>query len=251
MKTKTIKGSYLMKIISNTLCLAFFSIILGCGSASIKTSHDSALKKIEDQSIDQVVIIPVKITVKESGIGSLEKLPEESELATKIVEEELAKVLHQLNVSKTLILKAKNEDETNRLDEYVALYERVATSAQFVTYAGDAWKHKLGDGGDYTLGSDISYIMESTGIDKAVFVFGEDIVTSGGKKALALLAILGGVGVNPGGVAVVHIGIVDLNDGSLLWSNTIANQSMSLTNRKSVNKAILETLEDSPLSKEG
>lgn len=220
--------------------------LVACGSASIKTKHYSTLDNSNPKAIDEIVIIPVKIIVKESGVGTLEKLPERSLLATKIVQQELENVLKELDVTKIVKLDNGSDEETVKLEEYIGLYERVATSAQFTMTAGKAWKHKTEKGADYTLGENIKFLKDKTGVDRAIFVYGEDIVTSAGKKALAVLAMIGGIGVNPGGIAVLHLGVVDLNDGSLLWSNTIANQSMSLDNKKSVHAAILETLQESP-----
>lgn len=237
-----------MKNTSNLAIIPLLLFLVACGSASIKTKHFSTLDESSTKVIDEVVIIPVKIVVKESGIGTLEKLPERSLLATKIVQEELENVLKELNVKRIIKLEANSDEEIEKLDEYIGLYERVASSAQFTMTAGKAWKHKTEKGADYTLGEDIQFVKDKTGVNRAIFVYGEDIVTSAGKKALAVLAIMGGFGVNPGGIAVLHLGIVNLNDGSLLWSNTIANQSMSLDNKKSVRSAILETLQESPFT---
>ncbi len=226
--------------------LIFGLLLVGCGSTSVKTSNRQALAKANVSKISKIVIIPVKITVKEAGIGSFEKLPEKSRIASIIVQQQLTRVLQESSNVETIDYKTGTDIEIEQLDEYIGLYQRVAGSAQFVSYADKAWKHKNSSSSDYTLGEKIQFIKKQTGVDKAIFVYGEDIVTSGGAKALAVLALFGGIAVNPGGVAVLHLGIVDLNDGALLWTNTIANQSMSLDNSKSVRKAILETLESSP-----
>ncbi len=232
-----------MRIISIVLLSLIFA---GCGTMSVKTNN-TAIETTSFNEIKEVVVVPVKVVVKESGIGSLEKLPEKSRIASMLVQEELGRILSENNGIKIIEYTPEDDDGIEKLDNYIGLYKRVAGAAEFASFNKGAWSHKTGSGFDYTLGSDITFIKEQTGADHAVFVYGEDIVTSAGVKTMGTLLLLAGVAVNPGGVAVLHLGIVDLNDGSLLWSNSIANQSMSLDDRESVYKSIHETLKDSPL----
>lgn len=234
-----------MKNILVLLSVVFLAT--GCVTHTVQTQNQNSTVATNFDEVKRVVLIPIKISVKESGVGSLEKLPEESELATKIVLSEVKAAFERSQIEMVEFV-PENEEEQLLIDEYVALYQRVAGSAQSINYMGPAWKNKAGADFDYSLGDGLQFIKESTNADKAVFVFGEDIVTSGGKKALAVLAMIGGIGINPGGIAILHLGIVDLNDGHLVWSNSSASQSLSLDETKSVTGALNDILSNSPIT---
>jgi hypothetical protein len=223
-------------------------LLSGCATHSINTQNDTSLTNSSVADLDKVVIIPIKVEVKESGIGSLEKLPERSDLASKLVMSELQTLLQDMGSIEVLKYEARDEDTQILLDEHVGLYQRVAGAAERIQNMGPAWKGR--EKFDYTLGQGLNFVGDETNTDIAMFVYGEDIVTSDGKKALAVLAMIGGVGVNPGGVAVLHVGLVDIKTGHLLWSNSSASQSLSLDKESSVRKALTEILANSPLSRD-
>ena len=229
----------------NLLLLSLVVLFLsGCVTATVQTQNTKSLATNDFSGIQKVVLVPIKVEVKESGIGSLEKLPERSEKATNLVLAEITSALANKNGVEVVKYEPVDTEQQILLDEYVGLYQRVAGSAESIQYMGSAWKDRPNF--DYTLGDGLAFLREATGTDKAIFVFGEDIVSSGGKKALAVLAMMGGVGVNPGGVAVLHVGLVDLNTGHLLWSNSSASQGMSLDQEKSVRSAMADILATSP-----
>ncbi|MGQ8364735.1 hypothetical protein [Glaciecola sp. 1036] len=221
-------------------------LLTGCVTHSVQTSNQNPESSQKIKSMTSAVLIPIKVEVKESGIGSLEKLPEESAEANRIVKSEVIKAFSNINNVDIVEYSVENEDEQLLFDDYVGLYQRVAVSAENIQYMGPAWSDRKSF--NYTLGNGLSYLKDKTGSDKAIFIYGEDIVTSGGKKALAALAMIGGIGVNPGGIAVLHIGVVDLDTGHLLWSNSSASQGLSLDSEKSVKSAIAEILSTSPLT---
>lgn len=229
----------------NLLLLSLVVLFLsGCVTATVQTQNTKSLATNDFSGIQKVVLVPIKVEVKESGIGSLEKLPERSEKATNLVLAEITSALANKNGVEVVKYEPVDTEQQILLDEYVGLYQRVAGSAESIQYMGSAWKDRPNF--DYTLGDGLAFLREATGTDKAIFVFGEDIVSSGGKKALAVLAMMGGIGVNPGGVAVLHVGLVDLNTGHLLWSNSSASQGMSLDQEKSVRSAMADILATSP-----
>jgi len=232
----------------NLAVLLFIVVLLsGCVTATVNTQNNKSLTNTDLSSLAKVVLIPIKVEVKESGIGSLEKLPERSDKATKIVMDELRSAF-AANGNIELIDYVPSDDSTQTLlDEHIGLYQRVAGSAENIQYMGPAWKSRSEY--DYTVGEGLSFVSEATDADIALFVYGEDIVSSGGKKALAVLAMIGGIGVNPGGIAVLHVGLVDIKTGHLLWSNSSASQGLSLDNNNSVKKALVDILQSSPISK--
>ena len=231
----------------SVLLLSFVVLFLSaCVTNTVQTNNSQSLAKIDMSELNKLVLVPIKIEVKESGAWSLEKLPEESALATKIVLAEVKNTFAENNSVEVVEYISADSRQQALLDEYIGLYQRVAGSAESIQYMGPAWK---GRKQNYTLGNGLGFLKEASGANTAIFVYGEDIVSSGGKKALAILALAAGVGVNPGGIAVLHVGLVDLNSGDLLWSNSSASQGMSLDNVKSVKKALAEILATSPVAK--
>lgn len=225
-----------------------FTVLLasGCASTTVQTANSNSLRTANLDKVEKVALIPIKIEVKESGLGSLEKLPEESEQATKIVNEELVAALSGRYGVEVVLFEPENEEQKILLDDYVGLYQRVAGAAQNRRWMGPAWNNRSTESFDYSVGEGLGFIEEKLGVDKAIFLYGEDIVTSAGVKATAILAMAVGVGVNPGGVAVLHLGVVDIDNGHLLWTNTTASQGLSLDKNKSVKGAFDELLLNGP-----
>lgn len=232
------------------LLVVLLSVIAlsGCVSGTVTTQNIKSLETTNFSEMNKLVLVPIKVEVKESGIGSLEKLPERSELATTVVLDEVRKAFSNNGNVEMVEYQPINDDQRILLDEYVGLYQRVAAAAESIQYMGPAWKDRGEDSFDYTLGNGLEFLRDATGSDKAVFVYGSDVVASGGKKALAVLALLGGIAVNPGGIAVLHVGVVDLNTGDLLWSNSSVDQGMSLEENDSVSKALSNILSGSPMA---
>jgi len=228
------------------VCLSVIALS-GFVTATVKTQNNKSISNADLAKIEKVVLVPIKIQVQESGVGSLEKLPERSEQATKVVMNQIREAFIANRNIEMVEYTPVDDQQQALLDDYVGLYQRVAGAAELIQYLGNAWKGRENIS-EYTLGSGLEFLRESTGTDKAIFVYGNDIVTSGGKKALAVLAMMGGIGVNPGGIAVLHVGLVDLNSGDLLWSNSSASQGMSLEKDKSVSKALNDILSDSPIA---
>jgi hypothetical protein len=227
------------------ILLSSLLILTGCVTSTVETQNAASLSNTDFTGVSKVVLVPIKVEVKESGIGSLEKLPERSELATRIVHDELRAAFSKNGQIEVVEYTPINSEQVAQLDEYVGLYQRVAGAAESIQYMGPAWKNRSDF--DYTLGDGLAYLRDATGADKAIFVYGEDIVSSSGKKAMAIAAMFVGVGVNPGGVAVLHVGLVDLNNGHLLWSNSSASQGLSLDDNESVQKALVDILKTNPI----
>ncbi|MGS0272095.1 hypothetical protein ACUOIY_23210, partial [Escherichia coli] len=88
-------------------------------------------------------------------------------------------------------------EEMTSLDEHVALYDIVGFNAFYYGRAEfDAWKHKRTDF-DYTLGNGLKTLADKSGADAALFIVGEDNISSGGRKAARVFAAMLGVMLPP------------------------------------------------------
>jgi hypothetical protein len=118
-----------------------------------------------------------------------------------------------------------SEEEKSILDQHTALYGLVAGTA-FSFRNVPAWEHKR-KRPDYTIGNGLAYLSNKAEADAAIFVTGEDYVSSGGRKAAFVLAALFGA-ITLMGHSQLHAGIVDLRTGNVLWSNTAVSEEWSL-----------------------
>jgi hypothetical protein len=84
-----------------------------------------------------------------------------------------------------------------------------------------AWSFKS-EHFDYTLGSGLSFLKTRYGVDAGLIILGEDVVTTGGRKAMAFLAAAGGVYI-PLGHSMLVGGLVDFETGDLLWLNHVVS----------------------------
>ena len=201
------------------LRLMAFALVLSSAAAFAEQSvHYSLLQDPPRALPRKVVILPVDITVKElSAGGVVEKVPGWSAEATKVVTDALALSTRERQDIEIVPMPALNDEERQMLDEYLAGYEAIGANALVLTrFGGDAWKHKR-EQFDYTLGEGLRFLKDKTGADAALITFGEDVVSSGGRKAaFVLAAALLGAAI-PMGYSVISLGVLDLNNGDILW----------------------------------
>ena len=127
------------------------------------------------------------------------------------------------------------------LEDYLATYLQVAFAAHAVTLSDDpAWAHKRSHF-DYTLGSGLQFLRDQSGADAALVIVGEDVVSTGGRKAAAFLAAVMGVGI-PLGHSLVSVGVVDLTNGDLLWMHHTASVRYDLKDPDAARTMIQEIL---------
>ncbi len=228
------------------LCLLF--LLSGC--ASTRTTHNVHFSLVEDQTPDvpaKIVLITPDISVSEvSAGGVVEEVPEWSAEAKRIV---IAALNAYVDERPDVELLSLPELETNQqalLKEFRALYDLTSSSAFFATgLGGEAWQHKYSHF-DYTLGPGLAFLRERTGADAVLFITGEDFVSSAGRVGAAVVGALFGVGVQLGH-SYLSFGVVDLDNGDLLWLNyTVAYASRSLRDNEDNAYMIEDLLEDFP-----
>jgi len=200
-----------------TIGLLLSLCIAGAAQAAAVNVHYSLLASPSRPLPKKIVILPAQVTVQELSMGGvLEKVPEWTQQASQAMQTAVTKVATARGAFQVVPTPALTEEEESTVDEYLANYMVVGLAAHSVTNSrGDAWAHKRNHF-DYTLGGGLKFIRDKTGADAALVMVGEDIVSSGGRKAAFVLFAALGVGI-PLGQSVISLGIVDLDSGDILW----------------------------------
>lgn len=168
----------------------------------------------------KVVVLPVNVEVIEVTAGGVEeKVPKWSReaslsvsnaLSTAIVKQARLKVVHTPNFSGATLA---------NVDEHLALYKLVVNTASRTTLP-----HKFRRF-DYGIGPGLRALASQTGADAAILVYGRDYVSTAGRKAKAVAGNIPIINIFAGpppklGHSFIHVGIVDLRTGDLLWMNS-------------------------------
>ena len=137
-----------------------------------------------------------------------------------------------------------DDENSNILDEYVGLYDATAGAAIQSQTAGVGWEHKKANF-DYTLGPGVGFLDEYTDAETALFVVGQNYVSTGGRKLTFLFAAAFGVAI-PLGHSFLHVGFVDIKTGKLLWTNSVFSQSLNLRDQQNVSNIVATLFESYP-----
>lgn len=186
----------------------------------------------------KIVILPPDVTVKEiSAGGVIEKVPKWTDEATANVTRTVNAAFGARRDIEIVPLPALSAEDRDLLEEYLGVYFQVAVAAHRMTaMAIGGWEHKR-ERFDYTLGEGLRFLREKTGADAALMVIGEDYVSSSERKAAFVLAAIFGVGI-PLGHSVLSAGVVDLNNGDLLWMHHNASVSQDLKDGAAVDEML-------------
>ena len=167
----------------------------------------------------KVVVLPVNIEVVEVSAGGVEeKVPDWSKEASQSVFKALSAAIDKQKL-KELATPHFAGDSAANVDEHLALYKLVVGTA---TTTG--WRHKI-KRFDYSIGPGLRAIADSSGVDVAVMVYGRDYVSTAGRVARAVAGNIPIVNIFTGpapqlGHSYIHVGVVDLKTGDLLWMNS-------------------------------
>ncbi len=167
----------------------------------------------------KVVVLPVNIEVIEVSAGGVEeKVPEWSKEASQSVFNALAAAIGKQGLKEQATPQFSGATAAN-LDEHLALYKLVVNTASRL-----GWKHKI-KRFDYSIGPGLRGVADNTGVDVAIMVYGRDSVSTAGRKARAVVGNIPIVNIFTGpapelGHSYIHVGVVDLRTGDLLWMNS-------------------------------
>ncbi|MGE5188952.1 MAG: hypothetical protein ACM3NF_02725 [Gemmatimonadota bacterium] len=114
---------------------------------------------------------------------------------------------------------AVDEGRKEEIEDIKALYRAVVRSILVHSQGPNAFPPEYRRF-DYTLGN-IDTFVDAFGVDALLFAYGVDEVSTGGRKTLAVLGLIGGVVLRPG-FSVLGVGLVD-RSGEILWYNSDAS----------------------------
>jgi hypothetical protein len=233
-----------MALIKNKISLLFIVPVLflslsACTTAG-KPSIGSKLKGDPARLPSQLLVLPVTVSISEISAGGL---VQEDPVWCKEGEEAMAFAVKEFFANETsaslVDMPELTLDETELVHEHILLYDVIANQA-FIAANMPAvgWSHLARDF-HYTLGDGLHFLKQKTGADAALIVIGKDSISSGGRKTMVVMAALMGVGM-PLGSSRVLVGVVDLEDGDILWfQNSSAQGNLDL--RQSGDAVVLFT----------
>lgn len=200
--------------------LGFVLFLAGCQSAPVHKVHYRLLEAEPAMlAKGRAVLLPLDIEVSEmSASGITEVVPVWSETGKanfrRALENRGGKFLNDLEL---VAMPPLMPEERAQLEQHIALNATVVGSAIGTTsaHAGAAWSHKS-ERFDYGIGQGLAFLAEKSGADKAIVLSGEDVHSSGGRKAAFVVFAALGVGI-PMGHAVTVANIIDLRSGDILW----------------------------------
>lgn len=207
------------RVLASLLVVLFLA---GCESMPMHKVHYRLLDDRSTQlTAGTAILLPLKIKVKEmTASGITEVVPTWTESG---IDNFHASLLHNeqklFGNLKLVELPELTAEESTLLNQHMALNETVVFTAIATTgtLSGNAWLHKSKHF-DYSIGPGLSFLADKTGADKAIMVIGEDVRSSAGRKAAAVVLAAFGVGIPLGNVVTVT-NIIDLHSGDILWVN--------------------------------
>lgn len=197
----------------------------------------------------QLIALPLSIKVKEMSAGGIK---EEVGPWTQTAEGHIISSMRSgkpfADKFDLIPLGALLADERVMVDEHVALFGVVARSAMghtMINPVETAWLPKA-KRFDYTLGPGLAFLRETTGADYALILFGEDVISSEGRKVAFVAAALFGVGI-PLGHSFMLAGIVELETGDIVWLNySFSPGSGTFRERADVDSMLRDLFADYP-----
>jgi hypothetical protein len=168
----------------------------------------------------KVVVIPVSVKVYEVTAGGVtEEVPDWSAEASASVFKAVSAALAKNAGMQEISMLRLSPAETAVIDEHMALYKLVVNTASRIDL-----KHKY-KRFDYGIGPGLAALLSKTGADAVVMVYGNDYASTAGRKTKAVFGKIPIVNIFTGGEvelghSYVHIGLIDLKTGDLLWMNS-------------------------------
>ena len=175
--------------------LLAMALLSGCATPTAKI-HYTLKEHPDSRPLQQVVLLPVDVNVKEMSAGGVEEeVPEWSRKAEENIRSALLIARGSEGgccVTRMVDSSSLTPEERESLEEHLALFNTVAANAMWVDLPGNSAWHFKSEHFDYTLGDGLSFLKTRYGIDAGLIILGEDVVTTGGRKAMAILAAAGG-----------------------------------------------------------
>lgn len=172
-------------------------------------------------SIHTVGLVPSEIQIYElSAGGVLERRDDWSAAGRANVTRGILGAFEERKIAVKSLQVGENRKE--EMDDIKALYRAVVMSVLLHSDGPNAFPAEQ-QRFDFTLGP-LEALLDEFGVDALVFVYGSDEISTGGRKTLAVLGLVGGVVLRPG-ISVLGIGLVD-RSGKVLWFHSKASPGM-------------------------
>lgn len=205
-----------------TLVALIFVAVLPVASPAASTPHWVHYRLLANKSAlpKKVVVLPVDIEVMEVSAGGVEEeVPDWSKEASRSVFKALSAAIAKQPGMKEIPVPRFDGAVAGNVDEHLALYKLVVNTASKM-----GWEHKV-KRFDYGIGPGLRALAQQTGADAAIMVYGRDHASTAGRKARAVVGHIPILNIFTGpaptlGHSFIHIGVVDLRTGDLLWMNS-------------------------------
>lgn len=204
----------------------FATLILACtlplAALAGETPHWVHYKLINNTTTlpKKVVVIPASVRVFEVTAGDVkEEVPEWSTEASNNVLKSVSDAISKDSSMQEVKMPRLSAADAEVVDEHMALYKLVVNTASKTDL-----EHKV-KRFDFGIGPGLSTLQRKTGADAVVMVYGRDHVSTAGRKTKAVLGNIPFVNIFTGappelGHSYIHIGMIDLKTGDLLWMNS-------------------------------
>jgi hypothetical protein len=197
--------------------------LAGYGCAQALYYRNSGELESRARTLKTIAMLPSEVKISELSAGGISELRDEWSAAGKQNTERA--ILGILNENRARAVLLQPEAQMKReIEDIMPLFKAVMSSIYTHAYVGqgnpNVFPGKL-EKFDYSIGS-LERIVGKHRIDGILIVFGEDEISSTGRKALRIVQAINPFGeAQRSGVTVVAAALVD-KSGDILWFNSYA-----------------------------
>lgn len=206
-----------MRYLTKSAMLILTLLLCSCAGQKRYLVHHTLLEDPGTQPTD-VKIIPSNIKVYEITAGGVvEEVGDWSTSAEKNICSAVIACSDDGVRFELLDTTLLSSDERKILDQHLALFDIVAGSVLWATnpQMHGPWAEKRTHF-DYTIGDGLSFLKTKYGYDAGFIVMGRDYISTSGRKAFMVAAMVVGVSI-PMGHTFIVAGLVDFETGNILW----------------------------------
>lgn len=230
-------------------CFCLLSIAVGCAPKTYKAHPEFEMRA---KNIKAHGLITPDVKVYEFTAGGVKELRDDWCVKGK---ENVSNAIAEMFKGNPVEIKPLpiDKDIEEEMEDIQALYRAVITSIHQHSYAGPNTFPEKQKNFDYSIGS-IEDILKRYESDALIFVYGDDEISTSGRKALTAAGILvgafTGVVITPrAGITALNIAVVDPS-GAILWYNSRGSQGgHDLRDHDSCASLIENLISDYPLLK--
>lgn len=196
--------------------------LVGCAAGPSPRTHYTLKDDPNARPLAQVVLLPVDVDVYELSAGGVrEEVPEWSDSAEANIRSALLFTRGEEGApwaAERVDTSELTPAEREVLEEHLALFNVVVLNAYWASLPQNSAWHFKQDHFDYTLGDGLSFLKTKYEVDAGLIIIGQDVVSTSGRHAMAVVAALGGYSI-PLGHSLLIGGLVDFETGDILWLN--------------------------------